>query len=293
MPSGYPNNQGPVRKKKLLFSVLWYETVLSGPDNSQINNEGESTMTKRILSLLTALLLLLLPLSFAGADEATPYDTYYDSTYNANMFSTPHTGIVICNKMNLRPTASTSGSTLASISNGMPVKILGITTNNQYYLVDLESCGVSGKGTVGYGKAGLIKIDPYFVATTKYTLLYATPWSAGGLRNGEQNNRFFLVLAEQGGWYAVQEMTSSPGTSFIRTGDVGRYTQTAGTTYVVTWKAPVYDENSWNRIQDVERYTPATFAGSAGDYTLLIFNEGKANEFRAWILSQYTALVIN
>ena len=58
-------------------------------------------MKKRILSILAAaVLFLLIPLSFAGAD----YDSssYWDSSANAYLYNTPHTGIVLCTRMSVR-----------------------------------------------------------------------------------------------------------------------------------------------------------------------------------------------
>ncbi len=249
-------------------------------------------MKNRILSVLLAalFLFLLLPASIAGADGAS----YYDSTYNAYMYSEPHYGIVICTKMNVRDRASTSGKSYCSIRNGQPVRILGVTTDNNFYILDLDSCGkTNNPGGYGYAKRSLIKIDPEFIATTKLTNLYATPWSTE-LKNGEQNNRFFLIIAESGDWYAVQAAESNPGTAFVRRYEVGTYS-TYGyyDKYVVTWDAPAYDISSWATLANVKRFTVGSWQGTSGDYTILLFNEGAANQYTAYIPTQYVAPIRN
>ena len=257
-------------------------------------------MKNRILSILFAvsLLVMLLPLSFACADggyggSGGYSTTYYDANYNAYMYSDPHIGIVICQRMNVRNRASTSGSTYCQIKNGQPVKVLGITSDNNFYVLDLDSCGAtSNPGGFGYAKASLIKIDPEFFATTRMTNLYATPWTTD-IKNGEQSGRFFLVLAQYSNWYAVQTMETSPGTSFVRMSDVGQYTQAYHTMYVVTWDTAAYDASTWAQLPNVKRFTPGSLQNISGDYTLLLFNEGTANQYSAWVPSQYVAPILN
>ena len=148
-------------------------------------------MKKCLLVLLAVTVLALLSLSVASADPAA----YWDDATQSYLYYAPHYGIVICRQMNVRDRAATNGQTYGSIKNGQPVKILGISQNGSFYVLDLASCGFqnTGAATVGYAKSSLIKIDPEFLATTKLTNLYATPWSTS-LKNGEQTGRFFLIV---------------------------------------------------------------------------------------------------
>ena len=261
-------------------------------------------MKKRILSVLTVavlLLLVLLPLSVAGAGG-----TYWDGNPNANLYTDvynpTHYGIVICRQMHVRDTPSTSGKSYGQIKNGQPVKILGVSDDNNFYILDLESCGFQGvtPGSYGYAKSTLIKMDPQFIATTRLTKTYATPWSRD-LKNGEQSGRFFLVLAEHSNWYAVQLMDTTPGTAFIRSGDVGQYSRSIGNTYVVTWDTNIYAEQDWRSLGTAKRFTTcelmSSYLGSgdsiSNEYSLVLFNPGEKNEFTAWILNQYIAPMIN
>ena len=244
-------------------------------------------MNKRILSFLTAVLFLFLLLPSAGAEDLTHWDAASQSYY----YDEPHNGIVICRQMNVRNRASTSGKSYGQIKNSQPVKILGITQDGQFYVLDLQSCGFANAapGAYGYAKSSLIKIDPTFFYASRTMDLYATPWS-DGLKNGEQTNRYFLIIFEYNGWIAVQTLESNPGTSFIRAGAVSPYYQSK---YVVTWNAPLYDELSGVQVQTAKRYTAGRLINISGDRSLLVFNEGTANEFRAWIPSLYIAPVIN
>ncbi len=243
-------------------------------------------MNKRILSLLSAVLLLLLPLAVAGADSST----YWDSTSQSYYFNEPHYGIVICRQMNVRNRAATSGTSYGQIKNGQPVRILGISQDSKFYVLDLQSCGFNAApGSYGFAKSSLIKIDPEFYYAPSTIDLYATPWG-DGMKNGEQSKRFFLILSQYSGWYAVQTLESSPGTSFIRVSSTPQYYLGK---YVVTWDAPLYDEYSGAQIQTARRFTSGRMVNMSGDRALLVFNDGAANEFRAWIPMQYIAPVID
>lgn len=244
-------------------------------------------MSKRILSFLTAVLFLFLLLPVAGAEE----ETHWDSASQSYYYEEPHYGIVICRQMNVRNRASTSGKSYGQIKNSQPVKILGITQDSQFYVLDLQSCGFSNAtpGSFGYAKSSLIKIDPTFFYASRTMDLYATPWG-DGQKNGEQTNRYFLMISEYNGWIAVQTLESNPGTSFIRAGSVSPSYQSK---YVVTWNAPLYDELTGAQFQTAKRYTSGRLINISGDRSLLIFDEGTANEFRAWIPSLYIAPVIN
>ena len=250
----------------------------------------------RILSLVFALaLLFLLAVPPAVADGYAT--SYWDPAMGLYLYYGNHYGIVLCTKMTVRDKPATNGASLGSIKNGQPVKILGISRLNDmanaFYLVDLPSTGIAkaDPGSVGYVKASLIKMDPYFVATTKTTNLYTTPWSTD-LKNGEQANRFFLVIDESPNWYAVQTADGSAGTSFIRTSDIGAYNK-GDQKYVITGEAPVYDETTWAQIQTVKRMSVGTLVTVSGDHFLLIFNQGKTNEFRGWVPALYVTPIIN
>ena len=245
-------------------------------------------MTRRILSLLAAVLLLILPLTLAGA-EGSP--TYWDSASQSYLYTEPHYGIVICRQMNVRNRAATSGTSYGQIKNGQPVKILGISQDGKFYVLDLQSCGFAKAtpGSYGYAKSSLIVEDPRFFYASGTLDLYATPWG-DGKKNGEQGKRYFLIISESNGWYAVQTQESNPGTSFIRSGSVPVYYQSR---YVVTWDAPLYDEYSGAQIQTAKRFTAGRMVNMTMDRALLVFNEGTANEFRAWISLLYIAPVIN
>ena len=43
----------------------------------------------------------------------------------------------------------------------------------------------------------------------------------------------------------------------------------------------------------VKRFTVGSLIGISGEFSRMVFNEGKNNEFRAWVNSQYVAPVIN
>ena len=243
-------------------------------------------MTKRFLALLVAVLILLLPLVIAEADGSV----YWDSTSQSYYYDEPHYGIVICRQMNVRNRAAASGTSYGQIKNGQPVKVLGVTQDNKFYVLDLQSCGFTNAapGSFGYAKSSLIKIDPQFIYATKLLDLYATPWG-DGKKNGEQMNRFFLIISQYGSWYAVQTQETAPGTSFIKAASIPLYYQSK---YVVTWDAPLYDDYG-NQIQIAKRFTSGYMENQSGDRTKLVFNRGEANEFRAWIPTQYIAPVIN
>ncbi len=243
-------------------------------------------MKKRIFSLLAALIILLLPLAVAGADSSY----YWDSNSQSYFYDEPHYGIVMCRQMNVRNKAATSGTSYGQIKNGQPVRILGVTQDYKFFVLDLESCGFknAAPGSYGYAKSSLIKEDPQFIYASKLLDLYATPWG-DGKKNGEQTGRYFLIVSQYGSWYAVQTQETSPGTSFINASSISLYYQSK---YVVTWDAPLYDDYGY-QIQTVKRFTPGYMINQTTDRTKLIFNRGEANEFTAWIPTLYIAPVIN
>ena len=242
-------------------------------------------MKKQFLAMITTVMLLMLFLSSAGADSYSDWDP----VTQAYMYNDIHYGVVICTKMNVRNKPSTSGSAYGSIRNGQPVKILGITQDGNFYLLDLDSCGISSDQYFGYAKSSLIKIDPEYLVASKLLNLYATPWG-DGMKNGEQTNRVFLVINEANGWYAVQATESTPGTAFIRMKDAP---ENYSGRYVVTWDTDLYDDSTMTKYSTVKRFTVGSLIGVSGDFSRMVFNEGTANEFYAWINSQYIAPVIN
>ena len=245
---------------------------------------------KKLLSiLLSAVLFMLITVSVASADG----QSYWDGSHQAYMYNVPRYGIVICRQMKVRDQPATKGREYGTIKNGQPVKIVGTSQNGDFYLVNLASCGFSGidPDACGFAKASLIRIDPQFIATTKLTNLYATPWSTE-LKNGEQTGRFFLVIDQYNDWYAVQTNESTVGTSFIRSRDVGNYSNYS-TKYVVTWETSLLDEYSYSPIQKLKRFSVGTAYSINNDFSMLIFNEGQANEVRGWVSTQYIAPIIN
>ncbi len=248
----------------------------------------------RFLSLVLTLVLLsalLVPPAFA--DYAT---TYWDPAMGLYLYNGNHVGIVLGTKLTVREKPATNAPSLGSVKNGKPVKILGITKlndpNNAFYLVDLPSTGIKNADphSVGYIKVSLMKMDPYYIAVKKLTNLYATPWSTE-LKNGEQNDRFFLVIDEGPNWYAVQTTSDSAGTSFIRAGDVANYSKGV-LQYVVTWETPLYDEYTWAQTRTVKRFTVGRLISSGGDYVLLAFSD-KNGEYRGWIPYENASPLVN
>ncbi len=253
-------------------------------------------MKKRLLVFLVAAVLLsLLSLSAALADIGSAnVATYWDSVSQANLFYEPHYGIVTCRNMTIRDRAATSGTSYGSIKNGQPVKILGISGDGNFYMIDLASCGFqnTGAATYGFGKASLIKIDPQFLACTRLTDIYATPWSTS-LKIGEHVDRYWLVLDQNYGWYAVQAMESTAGTGFILSSDIGYYSNYQQK-YIITWNnVPLLDEYSWAQTRTLDRFSVGNVYSVSGDYTLLVFNEGQATEYRGWVSNQFVAPIIN
>lgn len=250
----------------------------------------------RILTLLLAGILLpalaVFPAQADGIGDAATYN--WSPSSGGTGYSDSHYGIVTATRLTVRSQPSTRASSLGTIKNGQPVKILGTSADDEFFMVDLQSCGIPSvePGAAGYVKASLVRRDPVFLATTKTTSLYATPWTQA-LKNGEQSNRFFLVLEQSNNWYAVQTLESSAGTSFIRSRDVGQYSPSYPGLYVVTWDAPVFDESTWAQTRTAKRFTPASLVSSSGDNVLMVFNPGTGNEYRGWISAQYIAPLVN
>ena len=248
-------------------------------------------MKKRLLVFLAAAVLLALFSLPAVADGPA----YWDDTSKTYQYYAPSYGIVICRQMSVRDRPATNGTTYGQLKNGQPVKIIGKSQDGEFYMVDLASCGFqnTGAATYGFAKSSLIKIDPQFLASTKLTNIYATPWSTQ-LKIGEHVDRFWLVLDQQYNWYAVQAMESSVGAGFILSSDIGNFSNYQQK-YLVTWdNIPLLDEYSMVQTQTLRRFSVGTFVQMGGnDCTLLVFNQGQPNEFRGWVSDQYIAPIIN
>lgn len=266
-------------------------------------------MKNRWIILLICLLLAALAVSSALADGELAWDSETHSYY----FTTPHYGIVICTKLTVRCEANTRAKSYGALKNGQPVKILGITEKSDFYILDLPSCGFNNtaEATIGYVKTGMIKIDPEYIYSSKLLNLYATPWSSYSsyqyintpkLKNGEQNGRYFIVIEQSDNWYAVQATDEKAGSAFIRIRDVpinnvsspdinGFYYTPAR--YVVTWDAPIFQESTWAQMDAVKKYTAGELLAENGDYLLLVFEKGTANETRGYVNKLYLAPIIN
>ena len=266
-------------------------------------------LTKIVLAFILVLSTVL-SVSISSADG----DMYFDETTKAFMFNEPHYGIVICTQMNVRADASTRSKSYGKIKNSMPVKILGITDRAEFYVLDLQSCGITNQdpGSYGYVKANLVKIDPWFVYLQKLTYLYATPWNADigmpeitadmstwivqpptKLKNGEQDGRSFLIIGQQNNWYAVQSAESAPGTAFIRSKDIPTDDLNYMNTYVITWEAPLLSKESKAQIKTIDRFTLGELKSIEGDYALMTFFQGTENEITGYIDRLYIAPLLN
>ena len=238
----------------------------------------------RLLFPVAVLLCLLMFSAVAFADGGATWN----SEAGAYFYNEPQSGIVVCTKMNVRDAAKTSAKSYGQIRNGQPVKILGITENASFYVLDLTSCGFAGQpaGSYGYAKATLIKINPKFLFSGSLTNLYATPWNTDDtdpympysapqkLKNGEQSGRYFLVLGAQSNWYAVLAMENSTGTAFIRVNDVRQQTAQLPNEHVVVWDAPLLNKDTKTATQTVKRFTTGSVVGYDGDYAILSLNNG-------------------
>ena len=238
----------------------------------------------KILFPVAVLLSLLMLSAIAFADGGVTWN----SEAEAYFFNEPQSGIVVCTKMNVREAAKTNAKSYGQIRNGQPVKILGITDNANFYVLDLASCGFAGQpaGSYGYAKSTLIKINPKFLFVKSLTNLYATPWNTDDLdpnwsynapqklKNGEQSGRYFLVLGTQTNWYAVQAMENSTGTAFIRVKDVPQQAAQIPNEHVVVWDAPLLNKDTKTAVQTVKRFTTGNVIGYDGDYAIVTLNNG-------------------
>lgn len=251
--------------------------------------------------ILAIAISITVPVSARGDNSNPAY--YWNEQMQAYEFDEPRFGIVICTKMNVRVKANTSSKAYGQIKNGQPVRILGVTQKGDFYVLDLDSCGIRSDDIYGYAKTGLIKMDPEFIYVNKLTNLYSTPWETDRNtvwyqkqkhKNGEQNGRYFLVIEQKDDWYAVQAAESSPGTAFIRMRDVDANSPEyySNEMYVTTWDAPLLDEYTWSQKQVVKRFTQCEFLSEHGDYLLVSFNPGTANEYRGYIKKLYLAPIL-
>lgn len=272
-------------------------------------------MRKTNKPLISIVLILILGvLAILPAAATADAEAVWNEEMQAYIFNQPHYGIVICTQLNVRQEAKTNSKSLGKIKNGQPVKVIGITEKSDFYLLDLASCGIASQEGLSYGfvKSGLIKIDPEYIFVQKMLYLYASPWDSSPtietrqtpkLRNGEQDNRYYLVIDQSERWYAIQATEERAGSAFVRIKDVpinaeqsadpklsGQYV--TPTKYVVTWEAPLLDE-TMSQIDTVKKYTPGEIAGEKDEFLLLILNKGQADERRGYINKLYLAPVIN
>ena len=249
--------------------------------------------------IMAVAISITVPVSARGDNSN---DLYWNEGMQAYEFGTPRYGIVICTKMNVRVKANASSKAYGQIKNGQPVKILGVTQKADFYVLDLASCGIKSDDLYGYAKAGLIKMSPEFIYVSQLTNLYSTPWETDRNtvwyqkqkhKNGEQNGRYFLVIEQKDDWYAVQAAESAPGTAFIRMRDVDANSpEFYNETYVTTWEAPLLDESTWAQTRTVKRFTQGEFVAEYGEYILMSFNTGTANEYRGYINKLYLAPIL-
>ena len=263
--------------------------------------------------VIIATILSLLAMLIASTTLADG-NMYFDENTKAFLFNEPQYGIVICTQMNVRAEASTRAKAYGKIRNGMPVKILGITDRSDFYVLDLNSCGITNQGpaTYGYAKAELIKTDPRFIYLQKLTNLYATPWNTdistpeltantsgwlaqppAKLKNGEQNGRAFLIIGQQNNWYAVQAAEKTPGTAFIRARDIPTDDFSYANTYVITWEAHLFSIDNMEQIKTIDRFTLGELQSINGEYALMTFNKGTASEITGYIDRLYIAPLLN
>ncbi len=217
----------------------------------------------------------------------------YSYEYYQYLYPYSHTGTLVCSRATVRKSPSASSGEYGKLKNGQTCVIVG--KYNEWLIIDLASCNFnSNPSGYGYVKEGLIKSDPYWIVTTQYTYLYATPWQSANLRNGEQSNRVFLVIEENYPFYAVQCTESTAGSSFIYQWDIGRYSKDGQDLYVIAEdKVPILDGPYGRQTSTLERFTIVNVTGYNGEYYYVTVNVGTNNEFSGWVKSQYCQKIIN
>ena len=194
---------------------------------------------KKVFSVILALMLLF-TITTAFADGYYGSNNYYNNYYYAYQYR--WSGIVICTNISIREAPNTSAKRYGQLHNGDVVTIVG--ENNGWYTILLSSTGLKDipldEGAVGYAKSSLIKSNPGWIVLTKYTYVYDDPWWTGN-QNGEfPAGTALLVKSENDQFYCVQTKNGAAGSSFIRKGDVGRYSPVEGEPgYAVVVDGPV------------------------------------------------------
>ena len=218
-------------------------------------------------------------------EPANPYAQYF--------YPYSHTGTVVCSRCTLRSEPNARSQEYGKLTNGMTCKIAG--KYEDWLIIDMSSVHVSNNpGGYAFVKSGLIKQDPYWIATTQYTYLYATPWQTDNMRNGEQSDRFFLVIEEQYPFYAVQCTERAAGTSFIYQWDIGQYSKEGQNLYLcVEDQVPVYEVPTGNVICTVDRYTIVNVNGQSNGMYHVTVNPGTSNEFYGCVNTQHFQRIIN
>lgn len=237
-----------------------------------------------IVAMIIISTVILSLCSVAAADYSDPYEPYF--------YQYAHPGTVVCSQLTVRTEPSTGARELGKLKNGQPCYIRGMY--NDWYIIDLSSCGISSSAPYGFAKEALIKQDPYWIVLTKYTYMYATPWQKECKRNGEQMNRVCFVIEEEYPFYAVQCKELTPGTSFIYMQDVGQYSQPDQNLYVTVYDPiPVLDSPYGNQITSVGKFFIADVDSAYDMYYHIVINAGAENEISGWVDSMYLQKIIN
>ena len=191
-------------------------------------------MKKTIYAILA--LIMVVTLTAAFADGGYYYNGNYSSSYQYRW-----SGIVICTNISIREAPNTSAKRYGQLHNGDVVTIVG--ENNGWYTILLSSTGLKNipleDNAVGYAKSSLIKSNPYWIVLTKYTAVYDDPWWTGNSNGEFSANTPLLVKSENDQFYCVQTKNGAAGSSFIRKGDVGRFTPDCEPGYAVVVDGPV------------------------------------------------------
>jgi len=241
---------------------------------------------KKFLSLLIILCLIF---SICGA--LADANRYYEAQY-AYRFS--RQGIVVCTNITVRESPSTSAGKYGQLHNGDVVYIVGETDG--WYAIDLETAGLKEVSYgIGYIKSSLVKSNPYWIVTTKYTPVYADPWGSG-MSNGEMaTGTPMLVVSENEYYLCVQTRHQSAGSSFIRRSDIGQYTPDCepGYAVVVDGPADVRSYGDYSVIGKLDSFSIVQVVewGEVGCH--IYYQVSKDNYVDAWIDTLKIQPVIN
>lgn len=186
---------------------------------------------KKLIALIVVVCLAIFSCSaFADAER------YYEAEYAYRFM---WTGVVMCTNITVRMSPNTSAQKYGQLHNGDVVKI--VEQLDGWYAIDLQTSGLKDvPDGVGYVKSSLVKSNPYWIVTTKYTPVYSDPWGTGN-SNGEISvNTPMMVVSENDYYYCVQTRPQSAGSSFIRKYDVGKFTPDCEPGFAVAIDGPVY-----------------------------------------------------